>query len=207
MSQYFEIHPTHPQKRLIKRSVEIVREGGVIAYPTDSGYALGCHIGDKHAMERIRKIRRLGKEHNFTLVCRDLTEISSYAKIENSDYRLLKMLTPGPYTFILKATHEVPRRLQNPKRKTIGIRIPGHELAHALLVELNEPLMSSTLILPDEAMAMSDPHEIREVLEHQVELVIDGGPCPDRPTTVLDLLEGVPVLIRQGGGDIQWLNP
>lgn len=207
MSQYFEIHPTHPQKRLIKRAVEIVREGGIIAYPTDSGYALGCHIGDKHAMEAMRKIRRLDKTHNFTLMCRDLSEISFYAKIENSDYRLLKSLTPGPYTFILKATHEVPRRLQNPKRKTIGIRIPKHLLAHALLVELNEPLMSSTLILPDQEMAMSDAREIREVLEHEIELVIDGGPCPNRPTTVLDLLNSVPTVIRQGGGDIHWLNP
>ncbi|MEK7839783.1 MAG: L-threonylcarbamoyladenylate synthase, partial [Pseudomonadota bacterium] len=147
MAQYFEVHPTHPQPRLVKRAVEIVRAGGIVAYPTDSGYALGCHIGDKQAMERIRRIRRVDEKHNFTLVCRDLSEIATYAIVSNADYRLLKAHTPGPYTFILPATREVPRRLQNPRRKTIGLRVPGHVIAQALLAELNEPLMSSTLIL------------------------------------------------------------
>lgn len=206
MSQYFEIHPTHPQKRLIQRAVEIVHQGGVIVYPTDSGYALGCHIGDKMAMERIRNIRKVDKNHNFTLVCQNLGEISAYAKVNNSDYRILKSHTPGQYTFILKATREVPRRLQNPKRKTIGIRVPEHLVALALLEALEEPLMSSTLILPDQEMPMHDPHLIRCELEHQVDLVIDSGVCPDAPTTVLDLTDDFPAVIREGRGDISWLN-
>jgi len=205
MAQYFEIHPTHPQSRLIKRAVEIVRNGGVIAYPTDSSYALGCHIGDKAAMERIRRIRRVEEDHNFTLVCRDLSEVSQYARVGNADYRLLKANTPGPYTFILPATREVPRRLQHPKRKTIGLRVPDHVIAQALLAELNEPLMSSTLMLPGESLPMSDPGEIRQRLEHEVDLIIDGGFCGLDPTTVIELEEGRATVVRQGKGDSERL--
>lgn len=205
MAQYFEIHPTHPQSRLIKRAVEIVRNGGVIAYPTDSSYALGCHIGDKAAMERIRRIRRVEDDHNFTLVCRDLSEVSQYARVGNADYRLLKANTPGPYTFILPATREVPRRLQHPKRKTIGLRVPDHVIAQALLAELNEPLMSSTLMLPGESLPMSDPGEIRQRLEHEVDLIIDGGFCGLDPTTVIELEEGRATVVRQGKGDSERL--
>jgi tRNA threonylcarbamoyl adenosine modification protein (Sua5/YciO/YrdC/YwlC family) len=201
VAQYFEIHPTHPQPRLIRRAVEIVRAGGVIAYPTDSGYALGCHLGDKEAMERIRRVRRLDDKHNFTLVCRDLSEIATYAVVGNADYRLLRANTPGPYTFILPATREVPRRLQHAKRKTIGLRVPDNAITLALLAELNEPLMSSTLILPDEEAPLSDPHEIRERLEHQVDLVIDGGPCSPQPTTVVELHDGQARVVRHGQGD------
>lgn len=201
MSQFFQIHPQDPQPRLIHRAVEWLREGAVIAYPTDSSYALGCVIGDKGAMERIRRLRNLGDKHNFTLVCRDLSEIATYAKVDNTAYRLLKTLTPGPYTFILKATHEVPRRLQHPKRKTIGIRVPDNNIAQALLAELGEPLMSTTLILPGADMPMTDPEEMRERLEHDVDLVIDGGNCGFEPTTVVDLVDGVPTLVRTGKGD------
>ncbi|MGE5242503.1 MAG: L-threonylcarbamoyladenylate synthase [Bacteroidota bacterium] len=205
MAQYFEIHPTHPQSRLIKRAVEIVRNGGVIAYPTDSSYALGCHIGDKAAMERIRRIRRVEEDHNFTLVCRDLSEVAQYARVGNADYRLLKANTPGPYTFILPATREVPRRLQHPKRKTIGLRVPDHVIAQALLAELNEPLMSSTLMLPGESLPMSDPGEIRQRLEHEVDLIVDGGFCGLDPTTVIELEEGRATVVRQGKGDSERL--
>ena len=205
MAQYFEIHPTHPQSRLIKRAVEIVRHGGVIAYPTDSSYALGCHIGDKAAMERIRRIRRVEDDHNFTLVCRDLSEVSQYARVGNADYRLLKANTPGPYTFILPATREVPRRLQHPKRKTIGLRVPDHVIAQALLAELNEPLMSSTLMLPGENLPLSDPEEIRRRLEHEVDLIIDGGFCGLEPTTVIEVEEGRATVVRQGKGDSERL--
>jgi tRNA threonylcarbamoyl adenosine modification protein (Sua5/YciO/YrdC/YwlC family) len=201
MAQYFQIHPTHPQARLIKRTVDIVRSGGVIAYPTDSSYALGCHIGDKQAMECIRRIRRVDDHHNFTLVCRDLSEVAQYARVSNADYRLLKANTPGPYTFILPATREVPRRLQHPKRKTIGLRVPDHVIAQALLTELGEPLMSSTLILPGEELPLSDPEEIRDRLEHEVDLVVDGGFCGLEPTTVVELENGRATLTRQGKGD------
>lgn len=201
MAQYFEVHPTHPQPRLIKRAVEIVRAGGIVAYPTDSGYALGCHIGDKQAMERIRRIRRVDEKHNFTLVCRDLSEIATYAIVSNADYRLLKAHTPGPYTFILPATREVPRRLQNPRRKTIGLRVPVHVIAQALLAELNEPLMSSTLILPEDVAPLSDPPQIRERLEHEVDLIIDGGPCSLQSTTVVELHDGTARVVRVGQGD------
>ncbi|HYA37867.1 MAG TPA: L-threonylcarbamoyladenylate synthase [Candidatus Methylomirabilis sp.] len=205
MAQYFQIHPTHPQSRLIKRAVEIVRHGGVIAYPTDSSYALGCHIGDKAAMERIRRIRRVEEDHNFTLVCRDLSELAQYARVGNADYRLLKANTPGPYTFVLPATREVPRRLQHPKRKTIGLRVPDHVIAQALLAELNEPLMSSTLMLPGESLPLSDPEEIRQRLEHDVDLVIDGGFCGLEPTTVIEIEEGRATVVRQGKGDSERL--
>ena len=201
MAQYFQIHPTHPQARLIKRAVDIVRQGGVIAYPTDSSYALGCHIGDKEAMERIRRIRRVDERHNFTLMCRDLSEVSQYARVGNADYRFLKAHTPGPYTFILPATREVPRRLQHPKRKTIGLRIPENTIALALLAELNEPLMSSTLIMPGEDLPLSDPEEIRERLEHVADLVVDGGFCGLEPTTVLELEDGRATVVRVGKGE------
>ncbi len=202
MSQYFVVHPDNPQGRFIAQAVAILRNGGLIVYPTDSCYALGCCIGDKAAMERALRIRKIEKNHNFTLVCRDLAEISLYAKVSNQAFRLMKRLTPGPYTFILEATHEVPRRLQNPKRKTIGIRVPDHKIAHALLDTLHEPLMSSTLFLPDKPTPETDPEVIRAQLEKQVDLIIDGGHCGHEPTTVLDLLENVPVIIRAGKGPV-----
>ena len=205
MSQYFEIHPDNPQKRLLRQAVQIIRDGGVVVYPTDSSYAIGCHLGDKAAMERIRRIRRVNDKHNFTLVCRDLSEIAHYAQVDNMNYRLLKSLTPGPYTFILKATREVPRRLQNPRRKTIGLRIPDHIVTQEFLQELNEPIMSSTLILPDDNLPMTDPYQIRLQLEHQVDLVIDGGFCGYEPTTVVDLMSGRPEILREGRGNLDWL--
>jgi tRNA threonylcarbamoyl adenosine modification protein (Sua5/YciO/YrdC/YwlC family) len=201
MSQLFQIHPDNPQPRLIRQAVEIIRAGGVIAYPTDSSYALGCRLDDKAALERIRLIRRTDKNHNFTLVCRDLSEIATYARVDNSQYRLLKAATPGPFTFILRATHEVPRRLQNPRRKTIGIRVPDNVIVRALLGELGEPIMSTTLILPGEDLPLNDPELIQAQLGHAVDLIIDGGPCGHEPTTVLDLVDGVPHLVRQGKGD------
>ena len=201
MSQFFVVHPVNPQKRLVHQAAEILRAGGVIAYPTDSCYALGCLVGDKDAMERIRQIRQAGKDHNFTLVCRDLSEIAVYARVDNPTFRLLKAYTPGPYTFILPATREVPRRLQHPKRKTIGIRVPDHAVPHALLTELGEPLMSSTLMLPGDDTPLTDPEEMRARLEHRVELVMDGGPCGVEPTTVVDLSGEMPVLLRVGRGD------
>ena len=205
MSQFFQIHPLNPQVRLIRQAVEIIRKDGLVVYPTDSSYALGCHVGDKRGMERIRRIRDLDSRHNFTLMCRDLSEISTYAKVDNSSYRLLKSLTPGAYTFILKATHEVPRRLQNPKRKTIGIRVPDHPVAQALLDELGEPLMSSTLILPGKDMPETDANDIREILEHDVDLVIDGDHCGVEPTTVVELVDGVAQVVRQGRGSVEGL--
>lgn len=201
MAQFFQIHPDNPQKRLVAQAVAILRKGGVIVYPTDSGYALGCSMGDKAAMERISVIRRLNDKHNFTLMCRDLSEIATYARIDNSDYRLLKSLTPGPYTFIFPATREVPRRLQNPKRKTIGIRVPANVISQELLTELNEPMMSSTLIMPGEEMPLTDPYDIRDLLDHQVDLIIDGGFCGFEPTTVVDFLDGEPQVVRKGLGD------
>jgi tRNA threonylcarbamoyl adenosine modification protein (Sua5/YciO/YrdC/YwlC family) len=201
MAQFFQIHPDNPQPRLIRQAVEIIRRGGLIIYPTDSSYALGCQIGNKEAMDRISAIRRLDDKHNFTLVCRDLSEIATYARVENQHYRLLKSLTPGPYTFILRATKQVPRRLQNEKRKTIGIRIPENNIALAILEELGEPLMSSTLILPGEELPMNDPYEMRDILGHEVELVIDGGYCGFEPTTVLILEEDTPLVARLGKGD------
>ena len=201
MSQYFVVHPVNPQLRLIRRAVEILRAGGLVVYPTDSCYALGCHLGDKDAMERIRRIHQADKDHNFTLVCRDLSEIATYAKVDNPTFRLLKAYTPGPYTFILEATREVPRRLQHPKRKTIGIRVPDHPVPQALLAELGEPVMSSTLILPGDDAPLTDPEEMRARLEHQVELILDGGPCGFEATTVVDLTGESPRLLRAGRGD------
>ncbi len=185
--------------------MEILNNGGLIVYPTDSCYALGCLIGNKAAMERIRRIRRLDEKHHFTLVCRDLSEISTYAKVDNVAYRMLKARTPGPYTFLLKATHEVPRRLQTPKRNTIGLRVPDHAVTQALLARLDQPLMSSTLLLPGEALPMTDPLEMREHLEHEVDLIIDGGFCGIEPTTVIDLVDGAPQVLRHGKGEIDWL--
>jgi len=201
MSQFFTLHPVNPQLRLIRRAVEILRAGGVVVYPTDSCYALGCMVGEKEAMERIRRIRDADRDHNFTLVCRDLSEIAVYAKVDNPTFRLLKAHTPGPYTFILAATREVPRRLQHPKRKTIGIRVPDHPVPRAMLTALSEPLMSSTLILPGGEMPLTDPEEMRARLEHQVELVMDGGPCGFEPTTVVDLSGETPKVLRAGRGD------
>lgn len=201
MSQFFAIHPTHPETRLIKRAVDIVRQGGVIAYPTDSCYAIGCHIGDKHAMERMRRIRGLGEKHHFTLMCRDLSEIGTFAKVDNAQYRLLKAYTPGTYTFILDATRELPRRLAHPKRATVGVRVPEHPVTRALLMELNEPLLSSTLMLPGEAEPLNDGETIRAKLEHQLDLILDGGACGGVPTTVIDLSGDAPTLIRRGKGD------
>lgn len=202
MSQFFQIHPDNPQARLVKQAVDIIRSGGVVVYPTDSAYALGCHIGDKRAVDRIRRIRQLDDKHNFTLVCRDLSEIATFAKVDNVNYRLLKAATPGPYTFILQATTEVPRRLLQQKRKTIGLRVPENAIVRALLDELNEPLMSVTLIMPNDSDPLIDPYEIRALLEHEVDLIIDGGFCGLEMTTVIDLADETPSLVRQGKGDI-----
>jgi len=201
MSQFFYVHPDNPQARLISQAAAIVRNGGVIIYPTDSGYALGCHIGDKAALERICKIRKLNKEHNFTLLCRDLSEISLYARVDNIAYRALKNNTPGPYTFIFKGTKEVPRRLVNDKRKTIGIRVPDNTIALALLEALGEPMMSTSLILPGNEGTEFDPEEIRDKLGNSVDLIINGGYLGEQATTVIDYSDDEPKLVRQGAGD------
>lgn len=200
MAQFFQIHPDNPQARLISQAVEIIRKGGLVVYPTDSAYALGCGIGEKDALERIRTLRKLDKHHNFTLVCRDLSELATYARVSNTAFRLLKSHTPGPYTFILEGTAEVPRRMLHPKRKTIGLRVPDNPIALALLEELGEPLMTSSLIMPDDEYPLSDPYDIRETLEHHVDLVIDGGYCGLEATTVVDLTEDSAQLVRQGKG-------
>ncbi|MEI7368815.1 L-threonylcarbamoyladenylate synthase [Pectobacterium colocasium] len=202
MSQFFYIHPQNPQPRLINQSVEFLHKGGVIVYPTDSGYALGCMLGEKNALERICRIRDLGNDHNFTLMCRDLSELSTYAHVDNTAFRLIKNNTPGNYTFILKATKEVPRRLMNEKRKTIGLRVPSNPIALELLAALNEPLMSTTLMLPGNDFAESDPEEIQERLGKQVDLIIHGGSLGQQPTTVIDLTESVPRVAREGTGDV-----
>lgn len=201
MSQFFQMHPDNPQPRLVRQAADIVRGGGVIVYPTDSAYALGCRLGDKSALDRIRRIRKLDDRHNFTLVCRDLSEIAAYARVDNSVYRLLKHHTPGPYTFILRATSELPRRLLHPRRRTVGLRVPDNEIARALLNELREPLMSVTLIMPGDELPLIDPQAIRELLEHRLDLVIDGGYCGMEPSTVVDLVGAVPLLMRAGKGD------
>ena len=203
MSQFFRIHPENPQSRLIHQAGEIVNSGGVIAYPTDSAYALGCHIGDKRALEKIRQIRKLDQRHNFTLVCRDLSDLGIYARVSNSAYRLIRAATPGPYTFILPATREVPRRLIHPKRKTIGLRVPDNAICQALLSAMGEPIMSSTLQLPGDEYPLTDPDEIRDLLEHQLDLVIDGGFCGLEATTVINMEDDVPVVVRQGRGDTE----
>lgn len=201
MLRYLEIHIQNPQGRLIKQAVDAVRDGAVLVYPTDSGYALGCHLGDKDAVDRIRVLRELDDKHNLTLVCRDLSEIATYAQVDNQSYRLLRSLTPGPYTFILDATREVPRRLQHPRRKTIGIRVPGHPVVDALLDLLGEPLISTTLQLPGDAQPLSDPREIKERLRHGVDVIIDGGLGSAEPTTIIDLTGAAPVVLRKGRGD------
>jgi tRNA threonylcarbamoyl adenosine modification protein (Sua5/YciO/YrdC/YwlC family) len=202
MSQFFSIHPDNPNPRLIRQAAEVLRNGGVVVYPTDSCYALGCHLDDKDAVARIRQIRKLDEQHQLTLMCRDLSEISRYARVDNTKFRLLKNNTPGNYTFILEATKEVPKRLQHPKRSTIGMRIPDHPVALALLEELGEPLLSTTLILPDEEGPLNDAEHIRDLLEKQVDLVIDGGAVGLDFTTVIDLTGDIPVLLRRGKGDV-----
>jgi tRNA threonylcarbamoyl adenosine modification protein (Sua5/YciO/YrdC/YwlC family) len=202
MSQFFTVHPTNPQPRLIKQAADLVRNGAVIAYPTDSCYALGCHLGDQEAVARIRQIRGVDDKHHMTMVCRDLSELARYARVDNVQFRLLKNNTPGSYTFILQATKEVPKRLQHPKRSTIGVRIPDHPVALALLEELGEPLISSTLILPNEEFAMNDAEQIRDLLQHQIDLVVDGGAVGLDSTTVIDLTKDTPVVVRFGKGDV-----
>ena len=206
MAQFFNVHPTHPQARLMRQAAEIVRKGGLIAYPTDSSYALGCHIGDKDAMDRLRSARGVDDQHHLTLMCRDLSEISTYAIVDNVQYRLLKSATPGSDTFILRATREVPRRLMHPRRKTIGVRVPRHPVAHALLGELGEPMLSATLLLPGDDAPLSDGGDIRARLEHQLDLILDAGHCGVVPSTVLDLTSDTPVVLREGGGSLAALG-
>jgi len=198
VAQYFEIHPTHPQARLVRRAAQIVRRGGLIAYPTDSCYALGCHLGDGEALGRLRRVRGVDDKHHLTLMCRDLSEIAAYAVVDNVQYRILKAVMPGSFTFILRATREVPRRLMHPNRKTIGVRVPEHPVAHALLAELNAPMLSATLALPGDAQPLSDAGEIRARLEHVLELVIDAGSCGVEPSTVVDLTTDQPLILRRG---------
>ena len=201
MSQFFQIHPDNPQARLIKQAVEIIRDGGVVVYPTDSSYAVGCSMGNKAGIERIRRLRQLDDKHNFTLACRDLSQLGLFAKVDTAAFRLLKTNLPGPYTIILNATREVPRMLLHPKRRTIGLRVPAQPIAQALLAELGEPLMSVSLILPGESEPMSDPYEIRQTLEHQVDLIIDGGYGGVEASTVISLVDGEPEIVRVGCGD------
>lgn len=201
MSQFFYVHPDNPQGRLMQQAVAILNQGGVIVYPTDSGYALGCHLGDKKALERICQIRKIDKNHNFTLVCQDLSQLSEYTRVDNSAYRLLKNNTPGAYTFIFKGSKDVPKRLLNPKKKTIGIRVPDNNICQALLAELAEPIMSTSLIMPGENMAECDPEQIRDLLEHQVDLIIHGGYLGEHPTTVIDFSNDDIEIIREGEGD------
>lgn len=203
MSEYFKIHPENPQGRLIHKSVEMIRDGAVIVYPTDTGYALGCHIGDKNAVEKIWQIRQLDHKHHFTLMCIDLSEVGNYAAFDTPVFRLIKATTPGPYTFILKARKEVPRRLMHPKKKTVGMRIPDHKVSQAILTELGEPLLTTTLVLPGENDPLSDPAEIFDRLNHQVDLVIDSGFGGNIPTTLIDLTEDIPVILREGKGDME----
>jgi tRNA threonylcarbamoyl adenosine modification protein (Sua5/YciO/YrdC/YwlC family) len=202
MAFLLSIHPQNPQPRLVRQAIAAIRDGSVVVYPTDSSYALGCLIGDKEAMERIRRIRNADKNHNFTLVCSDLSEIAKYARVDNRQYRTLRAFTPGPYTFLLEATREVPKRLQNPKRRTIGIRVPDNAIVRMLLAELGEPIMSSTLLLPGEEAPLTDPHEIKTRLEHAVDLVIDGGPGGVEASSVVDLTGEAPVVVRRGKGDV-----
>lgn len=205
VARIIEIHPTHPQPRRVASIVQTIHGGGVIAYPTDSSYAFGCHIGDARAINRIHRIRRTDKKHNFTLVCSNLAEISAYARVDNWAYRLIKSMTPGPYTFILPATREVPKRLQNPKRRTIGLRVPDHPLVHAMLESLGEPIMSSTLLLPGDDRPLTDPGEIDERIGHQIDLIIDAGPTGIEPTSVIDLTSGAVEVLRIGRGDVSGL--
>ena len=202
MTQYFHIHPDNPQQRLIRQAADMIHGGGIVALPTDSSYALVCHLDDKSAVDRLRRLRGVDEKHHLTLLCRDLSEIGTYARVDNTQYRLLKTATPGPYTFILEATREVPRRLSHPSRKTIGLRVPEHAIAQALLAELGQPLIGTTLILPGSDEPLNDPDEIRDALQKQVELVIDGGSCSLQPTTVVDLTGASPEVLREGRGDV-----
>ncbi|MFC3153406.1 L-threonylcarbamoyladenylate synthase [Litoribrevibacter euphylliae] len=202
MTQFFQIHPDNPQKRLITQTAEILKKGGVVVYPTESGYALGCHLGDKKALDRIRMIRRLDDKHNFTLMCKDLSDIATYARVDNDMYRVLKAHTPGPYTFILRATRDVPRRVLHPKRKTIGIRVSQNLICHEMLMAFDEPLISTTLILPNEDMPMTDPYDIRDTIGNQVDLIIDGGFCGFEATSVVDMSDDEVQIIREGAGDL-----
>ena len=201
MSDFLQVHPSDPEDRNIKQIANVLLAGGVIVYPTDSTYALGCHIGDKGALDRIRRIRQLGDKHNFTLVCKDLSSLASYAQVHNSAYRILKTYTPGPYTFILKATPEVPRRLLHPKKKTIGLRVPDNAIAQAILGKMGEPIMSTSLILPDEDERLVDPYDMKSKIGKLVDLIVDGGVCGVEATTMVDLVDGIPVVIREGKGD------
>ncbi|NIE87849.1 MULTISPECIES: L-threonylcarbamoyladenylate synthase [unclassified Burkholderia] len=203
MSQYFRIHPEDPQPRLVRQAVEIVKQGGVIAMPTDSSYALACHLDDKTAVERVRKIRGLDDKQLLSLLVRDLSELANFAMVDNHQYRLIKSVTPGPYVFVLQATKEVPRRLSHPSRKTIGLRVPDHAITLAVLETLGQPLLGTTLILPPDSDPLNDPEEIRERLEKQVDLVIDGGACPREPSTIVDLTGDAPVLVRAGRGSLE----
>jgi len=202
MAQYFAIHPSHPQARLVRRAADIVRGGGLIAYPTDSCYALGCHLGDARALERLRRVRGIDQRHHLTLMCRDLSEIGHYAIVDDARYRLLKRVTPGSYTFILRARRQLPRRLMHPRRKTIGVRVPGHPVAHALLAELGEPMLSATLHLPGDVHPLAEGKEIRQRLEHHLDLVIDAGSCGVEPSTVIDLTAEAPLVLRKGKGSL-----
>lgn len=206
MSQFFSLHPEQPQPRLIRQAAEIMRSGGLVAFPTDSAYALGGHMGDTALLQRIRRIREVDERHHFTLMCRDLSEIGTYARVDNSQYRLLKAVTPGTYTFILEGTKELPRRVMHPKRKTIGLRVPDHPVVSALLAELGEPILTSTLLLPGDALPLTDPDEIRERLGKQLELIIEAGFCGPEATTVIDLTSGAPELVRAGKGDLKALG-
>jgi tRNA threonylcarbamoyl adenosine modification protein (Sua5/YciO/YrdC/YwlC family) len=206
LAQYFAVHPTHPQLRLIRQAADIVRRGGLIAYPTDSCYALGCHLGDAAAQSRLRRARGMDPKHHLTLMCRDLSEIATYAIVDNVQFRILKAATPGAYTFILRATREVPRRLMHPRRKTIGVRVPAHATARALLAELAEPMLSATLFLPPDGAPLADAHEIRAALEHELDLVVDSGPCGTEPSTVIDLTADEPVVLRAGKGPLSVLG-
>lgn len=205
MAQFFAIHPDNPQERLVKQAADMIKNGGVVVYPTDSCYALGCALGDKNAMERILQIRKIDQKHHLTLMCADLSELGTYARVDNSQYRQLKAATPGSYTFILQATKEVPNRTLHPKRKTIGLRVPDNKIALALIASVGEPILSCTLMLPEDAEPLTDPYEIRDRLEHAVDLVIDGGWCGTEPTTVVDMTDGTE-LIRQGKGDAKILG-
>jgi tRNA threonylcarbamoyl adenosine modification protein (Sua5/YciO/YrdC/YwlC family) len=206
MSQYFEVHPDNPQPRLVKQAVQILHAGGIAAIPTDSSYAFVCHLDDKAAAENLRRIRGVDDRHHLTLLCRDLSELASYARVDNRQYRLLKSGTPGPFTFILEATKEVPRRVSHPSRRTIGLRVPEHAVTHALLEQLGQPLLATTLIAPGESDPMNDPHEIRDRFQKLIQAVVDAGACPMQPTTVIDLTDEVPVLVRRGRGDASLLG-
>lgn len=202
MSEFYAIHPDNPQSRLLRKAVHVIKNGGLVVYPTDSGYALGCQLGDKNALARIRQLRQLDKSHNMTLVCRDLSDLGTYAKVSNTIFRLLKVFTPGPYTFILRATSEVPRKMLHPKRRTLGMRVPDNSIALHLLEALEEPLMSTTLILPGADAPLSEPDAIRDLLGQKVDLIIDGGNCGAEPTSVIDLTGELPEVIREGKGDV-----